>query len=132
MQGKIIVDERYESAAFMVSYIAARTGYRITEQTFREWRRPGGPASFVEVGSSGGNYSGQAAWTMPLSLDNLCDVILPEHRAKISEVRRAAALKSWADGSKRFVPDKTEGSLTPGGVTCQSGGQAIREKDEII
>lgn len=115
------MDERFESAAFMVSYIADRTGYGITEQTLRVWRRPGGPASFVGVGSSGGNNSGQVAWTMPLSLDNFCDVILPEHRAKISEVRRAAARKSWADGSKRFVPDKT----------AQSGGQAIRGKDEI-
>ena len=118
LQDKVIVDERYESAVGIVSYIAERTGYKITEQTFREWRRPGGPASFVEIGSSGGSCSGRAAWTMQLSLDNLCDVILPDYRAKISEVRRDAARKSWADGSRRF--------------TDQSGGQIIREKDEII
>ena len=121
MQDKVIVDERYESAVGIVSYIAERTGHRITEQTFREWRRPGGPASFVEIGSSGGTCSGRAAWTMQSSLNNLCDVILPDYWAKISEVRRDAALKSWADGSKRFVTNKTD----------QSGGQVIREKDEI-
>ena len=117
MQDKVIVDERYEPAAAMVDYIGERTGYKITDQTFREWRRPGGPAAFVEVGSSGGTCSGRAAWTTQLSLDNLCDVILPDYRRHISEVRRDAARKSWADGSRRF--------------TDQSGGQAIREKDEI-
>ncbi len=122
MQDKVIVDERYEPAAAMVSYIAERTGHKITDQTFREWRRPGGPASFVEVGSSGGSCSGRAAWTMQSSLNNLCDIILPDYFSKISEVRRDAARKSWADGSRRFVVDKTD----------QSGGPLIREQDEII
>ena len=115
------MDERYEPAEAIVTYIADRTGHGITKQTFRKWRKPGGPASFVEVGSSGMNYSGQAAWTMQSSLNNLCDVILPDYFAEISEVRRDAARKSWADGSRRFVANKTD----------VRAGQAIREIDEI-